>query len=185
MRYHSGKQEEKLDQYQARNQIGGKYADILFLPHPVSKKHPFMDRSVRAAQFSPFAALTGYEAAIQETGRLTDRFVELEEYERSLLDQTLQQLKQRLQERQHQYQQQQYHQQQDDSVWPMVVITYFRPDPRKEGGSYVQISGAVRRIDEYKRALIMVDGQEIMLDQVGELFLENCFEKFRTNTGLK
>ena len=168
MRNHSDRQEEKQGSYQAR----GKYADILFLPHPVSKKHPPMDRSVRAAQFSPFAALTGYEAAIQETGRLTDRFVELEEYERSLLDQTLQQLKQRLQYQQQQYQQQQYQQQQDDSEWPMVVITYFRPDPRKEGGSYVQISGAVRRIDEYKRALIMVDGQEIMLDQVGELFLK-------------
>ena len=174
MRHHSGKQEEKLDQYQARNQTSGKYADILFLPHPVSKKHPPMDRGVRAAQFSPFAALTGYEEAIQETGRLTDRFVELEEYERSLLDQALQQLKQRLQERQQQLHQHEHQdpQQRSDSEWPMVVITYFRPDARKEGGSYVQISGAVRRIDEYKRALIMADGQEIMLDQVGELLVE-------------
>ena len=170
MRNHSDKQEGKQGSYQDR----GKYADILFLSHPVSKKHPPMDRSVRAAQFSPFAALTGYEAAIQETGRLTDRFVELEEYERSLLDQALQQLKQRLQEHQQQLHQheQQDPQQRSDSEWPMVVITYFRPDTRKEGGAYVQISGAVRRIDEYKRALIMVDGQEIMLDQVGELFLE-------------
>ena len=86
-----------------RNYVGeqdrSKYVDILFLPHPVSKKHPPMDRSVRAAQFSPFAALTGYEAAIQETRRLTDRFVELEEYERALLDQTLKRLRQCLQAR--------------------------------------------------------------------------------------
>lgn len=158
MRYSSGKQDGNQDRYQTR----GKYADILFLPHPVSKTHPPMDRSVRAAQFSPFAALTGYEAAIQETGRLTDRFIELEEYEKSLLDQSLQQLKLRLQACS----------KQEQAEWPIVVITYFRPDARKEGGSYVQISGAVRRIDEYGRRLVMVDGSEIMLDQVGELFFE-------------
>ncbi len=143
----------KKDRTQGSYLDRGKYVDILFLPRPTSKKHPPMDRSVRAAQFSPFAALTGYEAAIRETGRLTDRFVELEEYERSLLDQALHQLKQRLQECSRQGQ----------AEWPMVVITYFQPDDRKEGGTYVQTSGAVRRIDEYRRVLVMEDGAEILL----------------------
>jgi len=122
-----------------------------------------MDRSVRAAQFSPFAALTGYEAAIRETGRLTDRFVELEEYEKALLDEKLQQVRLCLPER------------------PTVTVTYFQPDEQKEGGAYVQTSGAVRRIDEHKRVLVMVDGMEIMLDRMADLMIANSFEKFRTN----
>ena len=150
----------------------GKYDDIIHLPHHVSTKHPPMDPLVRAAQFSPFAALTGYDAAIQETGRQTDRFVELEEYEKSLLDEALQQLKQQLQEY--------FEKNRSDiclgksrSEWPAVSITYFQPDARKEGGAYVQISGAVRRIDEHRRVLVMADGEEILLDLVRALVLAN------------
>ena len=169
------KQDRKKDRNYGAEQDRSKYVDILFLPHPVSKKHPPMDRSVRAAQFSPFAALTGYEAAIQETGRLTDRFVELEEYEKSLLDQTLQQLKQCLQECSKQSGAEQNH-----SRWPMVTVTYFQPDDRKEGGAYVEICGAVRRIDEFRRVLIMEDGGEIRLDLVISLIKTDDFGKFRT-----
>lgn len=162
-----GRKGRDQDRSQDRYQDRGKYADILFLPHPVSKKHPPMDRSVRAAQFSPFAALTGYDAAIRETGRLTDRFVELEECEKALLDEKLQQVRLRLSER------------------PTITVTYFQPDDQKEGGAYVQISGAVRRIDEHKRVLIMVDGTEIMLDRLADLMIANDFEKFRTNKDSK
>ena len=84
------------DQRQCEDSSRGKYVDILFLPYPVSKKHPPMDRLVRAAQFSPFAALNGYDAAIREMRRLTDRFVELEEDEKAVLDGKLQQLKQKM-----------------------------------------------------------------------------------------
>ena len=160
---------------QGGNQEPGKYVDILFLPHPVSKKHPPMDRSVRAAQFSPFAALTGYEAAVQEAGRLTDRFVELEEYERAVLDQSLQQLKQCLRECS----------KQNCSEWPVITVTYFQPDARKEGGAYVQICGSIRRIDEYRRVLVMGDGAEIPLDLVLSLTKTDDFEKFRTDTRTK
>ena len=99
----------------------GAYEDIIHLPHPVSRIHPPMDRINRAAQFAPFAALTGYDAAIQETGRLTDRFVELEEYEQSLLEERLKWLKQHLTEE------------------PVVTMVYFYLDERKSGGSYVQL----------------------------------------------
>ncbi len=150
----------RKDKKQSENQDRGKYVDILFLPHPVSKKHPPMDRSVRAAQFSPFAALTGYDAAIRETGRLTDRFVELEEYEKLLLDEVLQRIKQQLQE----------YSEQKHPERPTATITYFQPDVRKEGGTYVKISGEVRRIDEHRRVLVMTDGIEVMLERISDIY---------------
>ncbi|MBQ1931360.1 MAG: hypothetical protein II347_04360 [Lachnospiraceae bacterium] len=172
-----------------RNYVGeqdrSKYVDILFLPHPVSKKHPPMDRSVRAAQFSPFAALTGYEAAIQETRRLTDRFVELEEYERALLDQTLKRLRQCLQARSEQNNAIQSCAEQNHSRLPVITVTYFQPDARKEGGTYVEFCGPVRWIDEYKRVLVMEDGTEILLDRVTNLVETEDFEKFRACTDPK
>ena len=125
-----------------------RYNDIIHLPHHVSKKHPQMSLLDRAAQFSPFAALTGYDAAIQETGRLTDTFVELEEYEKALLDEKIQILKAHLPER------------------PTVTVTYFQPDAKKEGGAYVEYTGAVRRIDEHRRVLVMMDGIEVEMDVI-------------------
>ena len=97
------------------------YEDILHLPHPTSKKHPRMSMEERAAQFSPFAALTGFGGVIQETGRLTDRRVELGESDRAELERTLNFLDS--QEEEH----------------PLVQVTYFLPDERKEGGSYVTV----------------------------------------------
>ena len=132
----------------------GGYQDILYLPHPVSHKHPPMDRINRAAQFAPFAALTGYDSAIRETRRQTDPFRQLEEYEQGILDEKLQWLGQHLAER------------------PVITVTCFVPDGRKEGGAYVKITGNVRRIDEYKRVLVMADGQEIALDRVFEMEIE-------------
>ena len=132
------------------------YDDILHLPHHVSEKHPPMSRLDRAAQFSPFAALTGYEAAVEETARLTDRRIELDEGEKGAIDQRLMLLQERLPE-------------------PMeVTITYFIPDKKKAGGVYVSVSGTVKKIDDYECAVVLSDGTSIPVDDIchinGKLF---------------
>lgn len=126
------------------------YEDIMHLSRPIPNR-PRMSMIDRAAQFSPFAALTGYDAAIQETGRLTDARIELEEDAKARLSDRLQLLKESLQE------------------GPVVQITYFVPDERKEGGAYVTETGVVLRIDEYTRQLILVDGKRIPLREVIQL----------------
>ena len=132
------------------------YEDILHLPHHVSEKHPPMSRLDRAAQFSPFAALTGYEAAVEETARLTDRRIELDESEKGAIDQRLTLVQERL------------------PVPTEVTITYFIPDKKKAGGAYVNISGTVKKIDDYERMVILRDGTSIPIDDIlhinGELF---------------
>lgn len=125
-----------------------KYDDILYLPHPTSKNHPRMSLMDRAAQFSPFAALTGYEAAVKETARLTDRRIELDEYEKAELDGKLQRLKEPLANEEE------------------VTITYFVPDEKKEGGSYATVIGYVKTVDDYKRQVILKDGSRIPLDEI-------------------
>ncbi len=122
------------------------YDDIIHLPHHVSKKHPQMSPMNRAAQFSPFAALTGHGAAIRETARLTDEFIELEEDQKEQLDEQLQQIRENLPKN------------------PEVEIIYFQPDRRKDGGSYVTIRGTVRQIDEYRRQILFTDGTAIPMD---------------------
>lgn len=137
------------------------YDDILSLPHHVSEKHPPMSRLDRAAQFSPFAALTGYEAAVEETARLTDQRIELDGGEKEAIDQRLTLLQERLPEP------------------TKVTITYFVPDKKKAGGAYVSVSGTVKKIDDYERAVILCEGTRIPIDGIlrmdGELFagLEN------------
>lgn len=125
------------------------YEDILYMPHHVSTKHPPMPASDRAAQFSPFAALTGHDAAIQETGRLTDIQVEQSEELRALLDRKQQYLATLEQ--------------------PEVTVTYFLPDGRKDGGAYVTATGQLKRIDPVERVLILVGGQSISLDDITDL----------------
>ena len=128
-----------------------KYDDIIGLPHHVSATRPRMSMIDRAAQFSPFQALTGYGAAIQETGRLTDRKIELSEDERIVLDMKQQILLDNIRER------------------PDVSITYFIPDERKDGGSYVTVTGNVKKIDDYQRLLILTDRAEIPLDEIVDI----------------
>ena len=133
-----------------------KYEDIIYLEHPVSKTHPQMPRIDRAAQFSPFAALTGHDAAIKETARLTDERVELDENAKSILNEKFQLIMERLDQR------------------PLVMITYFRPDLKKEGGSYTTISGQVKKFDEYIRAMVMTDGKTILVDDIFDIeFVDN------------
>ena len=124
-----------------------KYDDIIDLPRPKSAHEP-MPMGDRAAQFSPFAALTGYEDAIDETARLTDARVELgesavEELERKLID-----LAARISER------------------PEISVTYFVPDARKEGGAYVTRTGTLKRIDELGRELVFADGARIAVGDI-------------------
>ena len=136
--------------------MNGKYNEIMGLPHHVSKTRPQMPMSDRAAQFAPFAALTGYDAAIKETGRLTDERIELDVEALSALDMKYQLLMEALDEA------------------PEVTITYFRPDERKAGGKYVSAVGAVKKIDDFERRITMQDGAKIPMDDVlsieGELF---------------
>ena len=127
------------------------YDDIIHLPHPVSSTRPQMPRSNRAAQFSPFAALTGYDAAIQETGRLTEQQIELAEEQLVLLDRKLRLLLEKQKEH------------------PEISVVYFVPDGRKAGGSYVTVTGTVKRVNEYKRMMILMDGFQIPLDDIVEL----------------
>ena len=136
--------------------MNGKYDEIMGLPHHVSKTRPQMPMSDRAAQFAPFAALTGYDAAIKETGRLTDERIELDVEALSALDMKYQLLMDVF----------------DDA--PEVTITYFQPDERKAGGKYVSAVGAVKKIDDFERRITMRDGTRIPMDDVlsigGELF---------------
>ncbi len=127
------------------------YEDIIHLPHHVSKKHPQMSMSERAAQFSPFAALTGYDAAVEETARLTDRRIELDEYELQHLDERIRKIAEHLEEH------------------PEVSITYFLPDARKAGGEYISVSGSVKKIDHYEHKIILMDGTLIPIHQVIEI----------------
>lgn len=130
-----------------------KYGDIINLPHHTSAKRPHMSMLDRAAQFSPFAALTGYDAAVQETARLTERRIELDEYEKSVLDERLQLVQQHLKEQ------------------PEVTITYFKPDDRKEGGAYLSVTGNVKKIDNYEKCVIMQDGLRIPIGEIVILIL--------------
>ena len=128
--------------------MSGQYDDIIRLPHPDSPKHPRMSLYDRAAQFSPFAALTGHSAAIAETGRLTDRRVELDEYEMTRVDAELQRLQELLPGR------------------PTASITHFVPDERKNGGSYQTVTGEVKRIDAVNGVIQMADRQCIPIADV-------------------
>lgn len=133
--------------------MSGKYDAILHLPHHVSATRARMSMTDRAAQFSPFAALTGYEAAIQETGRLTDQRIELSEYQKALLDETVRRIMDRLPE-------------------PTVVqMTWFVPDTRKSGGAYRTELCTIKKADLYRRSLLLADGTVIPMDEIYDMTL--------------
>lgn len=132
------------------------YEDIINLPHHVSSKHEHMPLLDRAAQFSPFAALTGFEGAIKETARLTDQRIELDEAAKTLLDEKIGII------------QEQLDRQQD------IEIAFFQPDERKTGGAYNSVMGIVKKIDKYERIIVMQDGTRIPIGEIinitGEMF---------------
>ena len=132
------------------------YDDIINLPHHVSKKHPPMSALNRAAQFSPFAALTGHDAAIRETARLTDSLIELDENQKEQLDVRLQFIRENLEQK------------------PECEIEYFKPDEKKDGGTYVTTRGRIKKFDEYAHQIIFTDGTVLPIEHIfairGELF---------------
>ena len=137
-----------------------KYDDIINMPHHVSHSRPRMSNYDRAAQFSPFAALTGYEDAVEETARLTDARLELSEDMKTILNKKIQMIVDNM------------------DAYPIVTITYFVPDKKKAGGAYVDVTGIVKEIDEYERCIVMTDKKKIPIEQVraieGDLF--KCLE---------
>lgn len=138
--------------------MSGRYDDILDLTHHVSKKRKQMSMHDRAAQFSPFAALTGYDAAIRETGRLTDRQIEHAADGAAMLDEKLRLLAARLAQQ------------------PEITVTYFVPDERKNGGAYVDARGRLRRIDRLGGALVLEDGTRIPFGRIYDISGELLWE---------
>ena len=127
------------------------YEDIVDLPHHVSPTRPQMPIADRAAQFSPFAALTGYDDEIKETARLTDDMIEMNEEALNMLNMKFQMLIDRLNDK------------------PKVIFTYFQPDQKKAGGAYITKTGAVKRIDEYEQLVLMTDGTKIPINLIFEI----------------
>ncbi|MBQ3258757.1 MAG: hypothetical protein IJA67_15300 [Oscillospiraceae bacterium] len=132
-------------------EAGQNYADIINLSRPVSPKHPPMSMPNRAAQFSPFAALTGYDSAVKETARLTDEKIALDEYAKSMLSDKLQMIAEHI----------------DDL--PEVTFIYFVPDKKKSGGAYVSVTGTVKEIDEFERIVVLGDGTKIPILEIYEI----------------
>lgn len=124
------------------------YEDMLQLPRPVSRKHRPMAREDRAAQFAPFAALTGFGAVISETARLTDAKIHLDGDQKAELDRRLSALLSL------------------GAEGPVCEITYFTPDRSKAGGSYKSLVGRVRSLDSHRRRLIMADQSDVILDDI-------------------
>ena len=136
--------------------MNNRYNEIINLRHHVSKTRPQMPMSDRAAQFAPFAALTGYDSAIKETGRLTDEKIEMDEEALNILNMKFQILVDSL----------------DDE--PEVTFTYFKPDERKAGGAYVEVTGTVKKVDDFERLIVMQNGTKMPMDDIlnieGEIF---------------
>ena len=131
------------------------YVDIIILPHHISKKHRPMPREARAAQFAPFAALTGYESDVNEAARYTGKRRELGEYETERLNRRINEIR--------------------DGIHgnTEVIITYFKPDEKKAGGEYLNIGGRVRKIDDYGRTLTLTSGALIPLDDISEIVFKD------------
>ena len=132
------------------------YEDIINLPYHVSATKPQMSMIDRAAQFSPFAALTGYDAAIKETGRLTDEKIEMDEEALNILNMKFQVLVDSM----------------DDE--PEVTFTYFKPAGRKAGGAYIEVTGRVKKVDDFERRIVMQNGTKMPMDDIlnieGDIF---------------
>lgn len=138
----------------------GKYDDIIRLPHHESTRHPRMSALDRAAQFLPFAALTGHAAAVRETARLTDTRIELDEIRKEELDLHLQLLREQLSQK------------------PQVNITYYVPDARKDGGAYFTVTGIIQKIDENRHQVIMENGTVIPMNDLYEIESNFCLRPF-------
>ena len=136
-----------MSNYMETNQ----YEDIINLPHHQSVTRPHMSIHDRAAQFSPFAALTGYDEEVTETARLTDRKLELTEEKKTELDMKLSAIKDKVKSK------------------PEIVLTYFIPDERKSGGKYVTVLVSVKKVDTYARTIVLSDNSVINIDDIADI----------------
>lgn len=125
-----------------------KYKDIINLPHHVSKTRNPMSLYNRAAQFAPFAALTGYDDAIKKIARLTEERIELSDELKNMLNQKIKLIIENI------------------KLEPEVFITYFAPDNKKSGGVYKTISGNVKRIDEVEKCIIFTNKLKIFFSDI-------------------
>ena len=128
--------------------IDRNYDDMINMPCPTSPRHPRMPRADQAAQFAPFAALTGYDAAIDETGRLTDQKIDISEDMREKLDLKQNFLADIIDEQ------------------PEISVTYFVLDKKKSGGAYVTVNGRLKQIDEYEQLIILTNGKKTPIQEV-------------------
>lgn len=125
-----------------------KYDDIINLEHHISKTHKQMSMQNRAAQFAPFAALTGYEEAVKETARFTEQKIELDEELNNILDEKLRLIQSQIKNT------------------PEITVTYFVPDDKKRGGKYQKITGKIKKIDDYNKFIIFTDGKFISIKDI-------------------
>lgn len=124
------------------------YADIMELPHHVAKDRKHMSNYDRAAQFAPFAALTGYDDAVTEEARFTDALPALDDEQKSIIDRRLRRIRETIAEH------------------PTVRLTVFVPDPRKNGGAYEEICAPAVKLDEYSRTIILEGGRQVPIDLI-------------------
>ena len=133
-----------------------KYDDIIKLPHHVSKRHPQMSIMARSAQFAPFAALSGYDEAVKETARLTDKRLEIDDGLKSILNNKLQYILENI------------------NINPEIIFTYFVYDKKKTGGKYVEKIGIVKKIDLIEKYILLTDKSKIPIEEIidinGEVF---------------
>lgn len=128
--------------------IEDNYEDIINLPHYEPKNHPRMSNYNRAAQFAPFAALTGYEEQVKETARLTDKRVEIDEGLRNLINSKLRIIARNIKSK------------------PEVTITYFVKDKKKNGGCYITITGNVKKVDSIEEIIVLSDKTKINMKDI-------------------
>lgn len=148
-------------------EISHEYDDIIHLPHHVSADRPHMPLIARGAQFAPFAALTGYEAAIEETARLTDQKLQLDEEQKQMISRCLADVSRRIREK------------------PLVTLTYFVPDMRKSGGEYVSRSVGVKRVDALAESLFLLDGSVIPFNDIYAIEISDAEQGGNHASGMK
>lgn len=137
------------------------YDDIMDVEYPFLSKHKKMSIENRAAQFAPFAALTGHDEAISETARLTESEVELDEERKEQLNRELIKIKSALKKQ------------------PLIVVTFFEPDEKKSGGQYRRYEGRVQKIDEFNENMLMTDGTMIRIQSIIEIESEFAKESLQ------
>ena len=131
--------------------MSGKYDDIIDLPHHESKRRPKLGVDSYAAQFSPFAALTGYDGIVSETERVTDERIELDEDAKAVISDKLAAILSQIEKE------------------PEVTLTYFLPDKKKAGGKYVVVTGKIKKFDEYERYILTSDNTKIPTDDLYDI----------------